>query len=447
MLLVLLASLMNTHAQPLSTDTLARVRCANVVVMPPFALEFDILLANRSRTSAPLDASWQHWANGTFMLNVQNVNLLNARCVLDSSDLPLVAPVNTPSGSISRNGYEVKIRVQPAQNLPSQPHTSQSRIAIAFLGADSLQQSFIVPQGMERLLGRFRVEFVDSLRTPNDVRLEWVSPLDRFQANAFKVAQNLRVQGVELQTHDNCEMTTLYTTEAASVELPPFLTASGFTAEYAGDKRVRLQWRTSAERTGRRTNAGFVLLRRIITPIAETRFDTTRFDTIAHFRTHPRLRLRGVQQGSLYEFTDSVRSRGDIVQYRLLAEDATPRRMGSGTVSPFQVTFARDTASTLIPNAVIVRAVAEPNPFTSESHIRYELQDRARITATLYDVLGRVIMLLAENREEARGTHTLTLNTNALAVQGALLLVLQAVPTDDAAVEKSETVLKLQRVR
>jgi hypothetical protein len=121
--------------------------------------------------------------------------------------------------------------------------------------------------------------------------------------------------------------------------------------------------------------------------------------------------------------------------------------MGSGTVSPFQVTFARDTASALIPNAVIVRAVAEPNPFTSESRIRYELQDRARITATLYDVLGRVIMLLAENREEARGTHTLTLNTDALAVQGSLLLVLQAVPTDDAAVEKSETVLKLQRVR
>jgi hypothetical protein len=87
------------------------------------------------------------------------------------------------------------------------------------------------------------------------------------------------------------------------------------------------------------------------------------------------------------------------------------------------------------------------NPFSSESRIRYEVEDRTRITATLYDAMGRVLVRLAENLEQARGTHTLMLNGNMLAVQGALLLVLQGIPVDDAAVERSETVLKLQCVR
>jgi hypothetical protein len=316
------------------------------------------------------------------------------------------------------------------------------RIAIAILGADSLENSVLVPRGTELLLGRFRVEFPDSLLNAEQIYLAWTQPVERFQANAFKVAQNLRFQGIQLQAQDNCEMMTRYSVDASVVELPPSLTASSFVAEYAGDKRVRLTWRTSAERTGRRTNAGFVVLRRNL-----TLGNAAMFDTVAHFRTAPALRLRGNEQGGIYEWLDSVRSRGDVLLYRLVALDATPAHTPTSRPPALRATLARDTASIRIPNAVIARAAAEPNPFSQQTTIRYELEDRARISATLYDATGRIIAHLVENIEQGRGVHTLSPDATHLAVQGALLLVLTALPSDDAAVERSETVLKLQRVR
>lgn len=435
LLTVIVCSYLAT-AQALSTDTLSTVRCTNVVVMPPSSVEFDIVLGNISRADGANTqpyATWEHWANGTFFLDVRNAGLQNvamqiARCELDSTSLPLAAML----GNGSRSGYEVKVQVQP----------TFGRIAIAILGADSLQNCVLVQRGTERLLGRFRVEFPDSLLNAEQIALAWAQPLERFQANAFKVAQSLRFQGIQLAAQDNCEMITKFSVDAPVVELPPSLTASSFVAEYAGDKRVRLTWRTSAERTGRRTNAGFVVLRKNL-----TLGSTAAFDTVADFRTASTLRLRGNVQGSVYEILDSVRSRGDVLLYRLVALDATPARTPTSRPPALRATLVRDTASVRIPNAVIIRAAAEPNPFSQQTTIRYELEDRARISATLYDATGRIIARLAENIEQGRGVHTLSPDVTHLAVQGALLLVLTALPNDDAAVERSETVLKLQRLR
>lgn len=430
----------NLFAQPLSADTLAMMRCANIVIMPPSAMEFDIILRNTSLKSSSTLTSWERWANATCYLNVRNASLRDARCELDSTSLPRFLSVQ----NAARKGYETKIATQLSPNLA----IDGGRIAIAFLGADSLQESISIPQGTERLLGRFRVEFADSLPAPEQVRLEWTQPLERFQANAFKVAtERLRFQGIELLQHDNCEMITSYSMEIPVVEPSPRVSVGVFSADYAGDKKVRLSWRTAAESIGRRTNAGFALLRRVISSPFDTSLTVSRFDTIAHFRTISTLRLKGNGNGSVYQFLDSVRFRGDVMQYRLLALDATPNRFSNLQPPVLQATIARDTASVRIPNAVIESSSVEPNPFFSETRIRYALADRARVTVTLYDATGRMITRFMENEEKARGLHTFSPDVNSLALQGALFITITASPTDDVAVEKSEVVLKLQRVK
>jgi hypothetical protein len=69
----------------------------------------------------------------------------------------------------------------------------------------------------------------------------------------------------------------------------------------------------------------------------------------------------------------------------------------------------------------------------------------------VYDAAGRVVTRLLDNIEQARGVYSLTLDgtrfPEQFASQGALMLVLTALPNDDAAVEKSEAVVKLQFVR
>jgi hypothetical protein len=433
-------------AQPLSTDTLAEVRCTNIVVMQPSGVEFDIVLHNRSREGSPLHALWERWANGTFILNIQNLRLKNnrlneTRCELDSTSLPIIP---RPENAV-RTGYEVKIFL-PAVPSPMLNQASEQRVAFAFIGADSVFNCSLVQRGTERLLGRFRIDIADTIVEPERVRLAWALPLEKFQANAFKVAQNIAFQGIQLQTHDNAEMFTTFSVDAPLVEFPPELTTSGFSAEYVGDKRVKLTWNTLSERVGRRTNAGFVLLRRNI--FAQ---DSAQFDTVAHFRSSPTLRLRGNASGSVYEFRDSVRSRGDVLLYRLVALDATPSRSATTRPPTFRATLARDTASVRIPNTVFKETSAQPNPFSTQSRINYTLEDRARVSATVYDATGRVITRLLDNIEQARGVYSLTLDgtrfPEQFASQGALMLVLTALPNDDAAVEKSEAVVKLQFVR
>ncbi len=433
-------------AQPLSIDTLAEVRCTNVVVMPPSGVEFDIVLRNRSREGAPAHAVWERWANGTFILNLQNIRLKNNRlnevgCELDSTSLPIIVrPMNAV-----RTGYEVKVFLPPA-TAPMLNQASEQKIALAFIGADSVLDCSIVQRGTERLLGRFRVEFGDTLLAPEGVRLAWALPLEKFQANAFKVAQNLAFQGIQLQSHDNAEMFTTFSVDAPLVEFPPELATSSFSAEYVGDKRVKLTWNTLSERVGRRTDAGFVLIRR--NTLAQ---DSARFDTVAHFRTVPALRLRGNASGGVYEFRDSVRFRGDVLLYRLVALDATPSRSATTRPPTLRATLARDTASVRIPNTVFKETSAQPNPFSALSRISYTLEDRARVSATLFDATGRVITRLLDNIEQARGVYSLTVDgtrfPEQFASQGALMLVLTALPNDDAAVERSEAVLKLQFVR
>jgi hypothetical protein len=225
----------------------------------------------------------------------------------------------------------------------------------------------------------------------------------------------------------------------ANVELEPTvaLAATRLQAEYVGDKRVRVRWTTAEESLGRRTNAGFVLLRQLV----DVRGLNT-FDTVASFLRVADLRLRGASNGAAYEYRDSVPTRGDVYAYRLGFLDATVR-----PAQEFRAVFSHDTAQTAIPNAVLSRAVASPNPFSESTIIRYTLLDRARMTALLYDAAGRLVRDMFTDVERPRGEYTFALDGSALPNQAAYFLLLTALPVNDAAVERSQTILKLQLSR
>lgn len=402
----------------------AEVVVRNVVVLPPRHVEFDLVLTNRSSSS---QTAWRTWANGTFFLTTTNLNLAGATLTVDSSGLPLE---RAQSGS-GRLGYEVLTLVQ----------VSRQRIGIVIMGADSVENTVSVLPDSSRILGRFRLSLADTIREPERVRLVWTQPISRLQSNAFKTAQAQTVAGKRYNPNDNIEIPTRYRMDAPTVELVPTLTATRLQAEYAGDKRVRVRWTTTEERAGRRSNAGFLLLRQLVN--AATRGTaTSKFDTVASFLRSPGLRLRRVSSGGEYEFLDSVPTRGDVYAYRLGFLDATVR-----PAQEFRAMYSSDTAQAAIPNAVLASAVASPNPFGENTLVRYTVLDRARVTAWLYDATGRIVREIFADIERPRGEYSFTLDGSSLPNQAAYFLLLTAMPVNDAAVERSQTTLKIQLAR
>lgn len=406
------------------SEATAEVRAQNIVVLPPRSLEFELVVTNHSSAASP--GAWQRWANGTFLFTVTNVHLTGARLDVDSSGLPLER-ISTAGTTQTRVGYETRTLVQG----------EHQRLGIIILGADSFENTVLLLPDSSRVLGRFRLTLADTIQDPAKVQLAWAQSAMRFQANAFKVEQLRLVQGKTHNLNDNVEIPTRYLTNMPTVELTPEVVATRLQAEYIGDKRVRVRWTTTEERVGRRTNAGFVLLRQLVDARG-----VGAFDTVASFQRISDLRLRGASNGAAYEYRDSVPTRGDVYAYRLGFLDVTVR-----PAQEFRAVFSRDTVRTTIPNAVLSRAVASPNPFSENTIIRYTLLDRARTGALLYDATGRLVREIFTDVEHPRGEYTFALDGSALPNQAAYFLLLTALPVNDAAVERSQTVLKVELSR
>lgn len=415
------------------TGVMAEVRMQNVVILPPRSLEFELVLTNRSSAQSSnvgQPNAWQRWANGTFFLTVTNLTLAGARLEVDSLGLPLerLLPASTTP---TRVGYETLTFVQ----------AERMRLGIAFLGADSVENTIMLLPDSSWVLGRFRLILADTIQDPSTVRLAWVQSTMRFQANAFKAEQSRVMQGKDYERNDNIEMPTLYIADTPTVEAAPELAATRLQAEYAGDKRVRVRWTTTAERLGRRTNAGFVLLRQLVRTSVSASVPNL-FDTIATFLRVPSLRLQGANNGAAYEHLDSVPTRGDVYAYRLGFLDAAVR-----PAQQFRAVFSSDTVQTAIPNAVLFGAVASPNPFSENALVRYTLLDRARVTAWLYDAAGRIVREVFADVERPRGEYSFVLDGAALPNQAVYFLLLTALPMNDAAVERSQVMMKVQLSR
>ena len=413
-------------------------RLQNVVVLPPRALEFDIVLARFPSSTRAEAAALRRWANGTFILRAENVPLAGAVLTLDTTDIQTreqfspVAAVIQPE----RRGYEFRLIVAPERAL----------LAVAVLGPDSANVAQTIAEGAPFLVGRFRLACANAIPNAALARLQWSLETARYQANAFKSEGALKAFGALYERNDNVETPTRYAAEPPSVEEAPEVIARGFSAEYIGDKRALLSWNTLRERVGRRTNAGFILLRgkeRARGVEAPTTNPPRSFDTIATFAgAGSALRLRGAATGAQYEYIDSALERGYRYFYRLAALDATPR-----AAQEFSARIEADDGEIVVPNAILGAAEAFPNPFAESPTVRYTLLDRADVTIHLYDALGRLVHSEEIARAQARGEYEYRIGELALPNHAVIFATLSAIPQDDAAVERSRVTFKLQQQR
>lgn len=378
-------------------DTLATLNVTRLLQPAPNVLEFDLRLSRDSD-------EWEKWANGTYQLTLQGVDLDQCKVEVlpNTSDLDLSA-------------YTIADSVL------------KQRMSITILGPDEYWQCAAVDRDTGIRLGRFRVTAPTGSVLPT--QLEWAQPYSRYQANGYKLSTDSLPWNT---SHDNIEMLGRLRFLADSLHVPEFL-LKNFTAKYIGDKRVLLCWETQSEAY----NKGFVL-RRGIQPLGDAANDysNVQFEEIARYTEYPDLLGAGMSyDGHSYCFVDTVPYREETYVYQLLYENF----VGSDV--------ALDTASVFVPVSVIAFAQANPNPFRDQTVVDYILDDRVRLSCKVYDPNGREVAVLLDNVILPIGKYNVRFEAPAVASQGLYDVVFIAYPVDDPSVELSTAVVKLQLIR
>ncbi|MFQ5649774.1 MAG: Ig-like domain-containing protein [bacterium] len=152
---------------------------------------------------------------------------------------------------------------------------------------------------------------------------------------------------------------------------------SSFSADFAGFDGVKISWQTSREIN----NAGFNILR-----------STTPDGDYAQVNAE----LIPPDQGGQYEFIDRDLVVGRRYFYILEDVDVNGTRTEHG---PIQIDIAAPKTFQLSQNF--------PNPFNPDTKIRYQLPQTGKVTIRIFDVLGREVKTLVDERKEA-GFHVLT---------------------------------------
>lgn len=378
-------------------DTLATLNVARLVQPEPNVLEFDLYLQRDSDL-------WEKWANGTFQLTLPGIQLDS--CTLEV--LPNTSELDIASYIIADS-------------------TLRQRMSITILGPDTYGDCITIQEGASIRLGRFRITGPETRVLPT--ALSWAQPYERYQANAFKIpTDSIPWHG----SNDNIEMTGRLRFLADTLRTPEFV-LKNFTAKYIGDRRVLLCWETLSEAY----NRGFVL-RRGIRPFGDAvdDYSNVEFSEIVRYTTQPDLRGLGMSfEGRSYCYVDTVPFRGEEYVYELLYEHYNASDI------------PLDTTRAIVPSAVIAFAQANPNPFRDQTVIDYILDDRVTLSCKVYDPTGKEVATLLDNVVLPIGKYNVRFEAPAIASQGLYDVVFIAYPVDDASVELSTAVVKLQLIR
>ncbi len=401
-------------------DTLAIVRFENVEYLSYSELQFDINLCR-------ISDQWDAFANGTFQFRFDqpgfSITDQNVEIILMSSQLP-TAPI---TGTLPEENYHIAQRV------------INGKFSVSIFGPKEYMHTALA--GMDDCinLGTFVIRTLDGEQLPGG--LEWVRPVDYYQAAAYKVMQDppFPENIIAGYKDDNIEMGrefgnyTLF--EDGRAPLPDFNLAY-FDVQYAGIKDVRMTWETTSEGFAE----GFIIYRGI-KPIEITDPALVNYNFLAAsyvngpFATESR--AKGTRTtGAYYELEyDSVEFRGPDYCYALYYED----QFGEIHFLAYDCTP--------VPKSVIARATPLENPFTSSTTIQYEVSDDVILTARVYDLTGREVETLIQRQQIPKGSHEITFTASEFASQGLYDVVFIAYPIEDPSIELSTAVVKLQLIR
>ncbi|HPI20724.1 MAG TPA: hypothetical protein PKY56_10165 [Candidatus Kapabacteria bacterium] len=398
-------------------DTLVAIKIGDVKLINFDSLQFALKLRRQSD-------KWMSFANGTFQLKFSDGLEVNP----DNMSIELIS-----------SGIDLQIQPQTGWVLPNEgyyvtPRIFQDRISITVLGPAFFNDTYITPRDSTIKIGNFLLTTKD--KSPLSMNLSWVTPLEYYQAIAYKLQRDsmltefipyaVRDDNLEIQEYKS-------DTVLFEVEMPSqCFNLKDFKAIYLGTKLTEISWETTCEYN----NKGFILRRGVVpfgfspTPLV------TYSDTIATYKTNAELIGLGTKDyGKKYVVYDSVEYRGDTYCYLLESENF------------FQVIRYWDTTCVPIPYAVITKAWIDKNPFEISTNVFYELDDKVKIDAMVYDVNGKEVKQLLNKEIKEKGKHSVEFRAPEFASQGLYQIILTAYPIDDERFEVSRAYIKAQLVR
>ncbi len=421
----------STVAVRAQTQPLAHVILRPLLDPRPDTCTFEIWIKK-------LDPQWEWIANGTFRI--------------ESPDLVL-------TGGIDPTVHDFTYELGSSELFPTgayNPTNSRvyhlaneifnQRMSVMILSPDSVSDcSRIMNVGDSLLFGRFY--FVrrdgqymsDSIVFVNDQRqLAMAFKIDHDSVTGVGTTRN-----VWYQKHDNVPFGS--TVEFISEPPPPDICDGqyDFRGTYLGDLIVELAFDVNDEHCYK----GYWLERALVNPRDPTNLV---FQPIAHlnYNVNPLLRgcrcLRPQQRSGML---DTTQYRREQYAYRLVGEFQS---YYGGDTNNIDTVFIR------IPNAILSNAVLLENPFANSTTVRFNIDDRVRLTGSVYDIGGRRIANLTDeagrpivDREYTKGiAYKAFFNAPAVASQGLYNIVLVAIPINDNTIEEqSRVVLKGQLIR
>lgn len=390
---------------------------------------FDLVIKRTSQR-------WIFFANTTIRL--ESVDLAptggfnpavhSLRFIPDSSDLNLV-PYSAPA----MNGYYVDYGFVNGD------------IVVHVLGPDSVANAHSMPLTLDSIrVGRFVIKSNDGTYVPE--QLAMVRPLDYYQATAFKIDHDsVTGTGPErnqwFNKHDNPPLVMEYD------ELPPPPDTCGakfnFYGQYIGDMSVQLGFTVSDEHC----YLGFIIERALVNRAQPGTLDFAGRAQLTYLN-EPRLKsclcLDPQVHDSLF---DQVEFRRETYAYRLI-----------GQRLPFYGDTLEiiDTIFIQVPNAIISNARILENPFKNQTRVRFNADDRLFLTAKVFDIGGRQIGILenekgqpVENMEYPLGIgYEVIFKAPDIASQGLYNILLVAQPYNDESItDGSRVIIKAQLLR
>ncbi len=145
---------------------------------------------------------------------------------------------------------------------------------------------------------------------------------------------------------------------------------------------IQVNWATESEDN----NLGFVLERK-------TKLESD-FSIIASYKTNPGLAGKGtVATHNDYFFIDNSIFSGDICIYRLSDVNSCGVKSCLGTIQAIAISEKLPDKTDLLP--------AWPNPFNPVTNIKYSLATDGNVNLVVYDIMGRVVTTLLQEKQQA----------------------------------------------
>jgi hypothetical protein len=422
-------------------ESIAKVSIDNLTQISTTEFEFELHVKR-------LSPSWERWANGTFQIKIVGLPADH----YDSTKLSFSMVPGSSQLPDQRYVKDVLTRYVITPEIVSNSH-----LAVTVLGPDEYADAKFIARDDSLRIGRFRIYSIDSTRLRDTVY--WVSPVEYFQAESFKVEVDSLNGALKLyNSNDNVEMNDLSCFSGSTLRRKDtFVVAARPTkcmkidslqAVYLGDRYVKIKWNTTCEQAVE----GYILRRRVRQSLCLDPSDLE-FREIRRFGKpfDPEMFSKGrTTTGFSYDLTipDTVKYRDVEYEYEL-----------SGLYFDGTREFI-DTASIYIPNGIIIKSAVFPNPVVDSATIFYMVDDAVRITARVYDMAGKEIQTLMEDKLHSRrlsmkdwkevraeDTYSVGWTRPEQGGQGVYIIVFIAYPVESKSIELSRSVLKVMVLR